>query len=335
MSCALHPDGLSRRKGVSGRRGLTLIETLVAIAVVMVFFVGAVMAFLEIVRTKEATQARLDAVANARHALEAMSLELKRARLLPEDTSNTQSFEEFFRGDTIFQAAGDRADSDQDGRVDEENFDGLDNDADYSVIDDRHVRIPLPTGTGSYYERWKYRQRPDLDDARIDEDTRFSSSTVEFQTFPRAGGLPERRVTFSSGTDPDSGDPNAVIMRVEESDPDAGIFQPATVAAVAHNVLSFTALYWDAEETTASQPSSAWTPYWSSSERLANRNTAAVVPASVYLSVTVYSGSQPLSTIPAGAALETVTLHTVVNVESVLADPRYDTFFRQPAQVFP
>lgn len=333
MRCALHPDRPRpiTHGGFRGARGLTLVETLVALAVVLTFFVGAVMAFLEIVRTKEQTQSRLDAVANARHALETMSAEFKRARLLPQTTTVTQTFTEYFVGSTTF-SAGDRIDNDGDGRVDEESFNGFDDDGDWSIIDDRHARIPSVAAGGAYHDRWKFRTRSDLGDARVDEDCLFSSSTIEFQTFPQASGLPERRVLFSRGVDPD-GEPNSLLMQVQEWDPVVSPPALATIAPVAHNVLSFTALYYDATVTTGTQRSNPWQIRWDSQERLATRNDVPPIPPSVYLAVTVYSGTQPLSTIAPGQKIETLTLHTIVNVEAVLADPRYDLAVREPAEV--
>lgn len=305
---------IRRRKA----RGLTLVEMLVALTVVLIFFAGALFAFVEIVRAKERTQARLDAIANARHALETMTVEFKRARLLPEETSSTGTMQEDFHVLTDFLATGDRVDNDQDGVADEEDFDGLDNDGDWAASGDRHAAIT--TGSQTYYERRFARSVADPGDAGVDEDTRFTSTTVRFETFPLPSSSSRRHVRFWLGEDLD-GTPNTLMFEATQDDLDASDPTRFAIAPVAHNVLSFSVLCYDASETTSGTP---WKTRWNSLERLATRNEVPAIPPSVYLAVTVYSGTQPLSTVTATQPLETITLHTVVDVESVLADPRYD-----------
>ncbi len=323
MNCASHLNGPTGR-AAGARRGLTLIEMVVALAVVLIFFGGALYAFLEIVRAKEAAQARLDAVANARHALETMSLEIKRARLMPAETTGPQTLREDFQVTSTILLVGDRKDNDRDGNVDEEVFDGADNDNDWITAHDRHAAIP-GAANAMYYERRFYRNEPDLGDARVDEDTRFTSAAISFQTFPLPTGASPRRVSFWLGEDLD-GEPNTLMFQVKDPDTE---FNPPT-AAVAYNVLSFSVLCYDASETSGTLPRNPWKTRWNSDERLGNRNTEPTIPVSVYLAVTTYSGSQPLSTVLPTQPLDSVTLHTVVNVESVLADPRYDENMRQP-----
>lgn len=328
MNCALR---LSRVSAGRRERGLTLVETLVAIAVVLAFFGGAILAFLQILQTKEETQARLEAVANARHALETISLEVKRARVLPQDATTSATARETFLGMTAFLTEGDRIDNDLDGQTDEEGFNGIDDDADWTAVDDLHA--VMTTGTLNYAERPTYRNVADLGDAHVDQDTVFSSSTLAFETFPTPGVSTQRIVTFWVGNDFD-GQPNTLMMRTEQFDPltSTSTFQDAPIA---YNVLSFMALYYDAgREPTGGPRPNPWRTDWASSDPTRDRTTVPSTPVSVYLSVVTYSGTRPMSAIVPGQKLDTVKLDTVVNVEAVLADPRYAAL-RQPVTATP
>jgi hypothetical protein len=50
------------------------------------------------------------------------------------------------------------------------------------------------------------------------------------------------------------------------------------------------------------------------------------LPVAVHISITVYSGTEPFREYRAGQKVETTTLETVVNIEQVLKDERYQNF---------
>jgi prepilin-type N-terminal cleavage/methylation domain-containing protein len=75
MSCAL-----ARSLRRNTQRGLTLMELLVAMTIAVIIIGGSVAAFIQMLRAHDRAQARIDAMANARSALEVVSLEFRRAQ---------------------------------------------------------------------------------------------------------------------------------------------------------------------------------------------------------------------------------------------------------------
>lgn len=297
-------------------RGMTLTEMLVAVTIVVLILGGVVIAFIELLRSNDRAQARIEATANARSAIESLSTELKRA-----ETTGTETL--VFRGSS--EAAGvfggDLIDQDQDGTPDEEILNGADDDADWELVrDDKHAvlgsAVSPVTGTETtYVERPVYFRARDLDDGHIDVDLRQTSATIEFDTFDVPGELMDRRVRFYLGNDPD-GEPNTLIREVTGIDPET--MTTATLTGpVAHNVLSFGLLFWD--YTAAHDPATnPWRTSWN------GEVGGNVAPASVYMTISVYAGT-PLSLreIATGQQIPTVTLTSMVNIESVLADPQF------------
>ena len=304
MSCASATDR------IRARRGLTLLEMLLAIAITMAFLTGVIWAFIEILRSNDRAQAKLEAAANARHALETMTIEFKQARFGPAGTN-------YFAGRSLVASHGDRKDNDLDGQVDEEGVGGHDDDGDWLLAnDDRHAAI-----TGELSERPEGVGLLDLGDGHIDEDNVFDLADVVFDTYKLPTDPPgNRRVRFRIDTF--RGEPN-VLMREITYNPGAPD-ESATSSPIAFNCLSFSCLYWDQNQavtTSTDYPSRYWVKW--------NWNAQAVpagqmeVPVSVYLLVTIYAGTQPLSSLPANAELDTVVLCTVANVEAVLSSPEY------------
>lgn len=313
-----------------GRAGFTLVETMVSVTLVCLFFGGAILAFAQLIRANDRAQARMDATANARAALDTAALEVKRAKLLPADQAGFPPFVDFFRADTQVFPAADRTNQDADLATDEEVFEGADDDSDWILAnDDNHARIPAGGLGLAYYERPFYRSERDFGDGHVDIDTRFSSSTLIFDTFPSAAGLPARRVGISVGPDPDGGPNQALLLEVRESDP-LGI-EPDRLrqGVIAHNVLAFTALCYDARSSTAT--AARTNPYrtnWDAGTLFStrsDRNLFPALPVSLLLSVTVQVDPRVVS---GNGPLETVSLDTVVNIEAVLRDPRYDNNLR-------
>lgn len=296
MSFALAPSHFY------SRRGLTLTELLVAITVATLIISGTALMFVQLLRSNDQAQARIDAVANARSAIESLSVELKRAQ--------TTSTIAMFTGDTQSTASifsGDYVDQDGDGVLDEEPLNGLDDDNDWQLADDRHAR--LTTYGVTYVERPRFYQQADLGDAHVDIDLALTSSTVTFTTFDVAGEPVDRKVRYYVGQDPD-GEPNTLMKEVSGIDP-ATSAPVSYIAPVAYNVLSFGLLFWDFQN--ASQP---WRTDWPPP----TTPLPAVAPASVYMYISVYAGT-PLSLdeVQPGERIPNVILTSVVNVESTLA----------------
>ncbi len=302
------------------RRGLTLLELVVAITIVLIIMSGVVWSFVELLESHDKSRARMDATANARAAMEMLSAEVKRAK----NTTGTLGLA--FQGETVSSVGGgDRVNNDQDTATDEELFDGTDNDGDWALAtSDRHALIPA--GGVQYAERPVFYQKLDLDDTDIDEDLGETSASVVFDTFDVPGEPLDRRVRFYVGADAD-GQQNTLMREIRGTDPVTSA-TVITSGPVCYNVVSFGMLFWNqANAKTAS--ANPWETIWPS----ASASITTVAPSSVYLQISVYSGT-PLSLeeLPGNREIETVTVSTMVNVEAVLADPIY---FAQRTPVLP
>jgi type II secretory pathway pseudopilin PulG len=305
-----------RRKGLHTvitrpSRGLTMMELMVAISIILTIMVGVVWSFVELLDSHDRARARMEATANARSAMEVLTSDIKRAR-------NTLGLFGGFSGETISSSGnGDRVDNDLDGDVDEESFDGADNDTGWAVAqDDKHVLLGPPTETQYYAERPVYWRQPDLGDEDIDEDLGETSATLQFDTFDVPGEPLLRRVRFYVGRDAD-GTPNTLMREVRGMDP---VTSQAVVSTspLCYNVKSFGVLFWN--HATAKDPAAnPWETVWPPATQPLTPS-----PSSVYLSISVYAGKPyGLEDLPADREVETVTLSTVVNVEAVLAHTSY------------
>lgn len=308
MSCALLPRAYRLRSRMGfNRRGMTLLEVLVAVTITVLIIGGATITFIQLLRSHDRAQARVEATANARSAIESLSIELKRA----ETTGPLM----MFRGSTETSGSlgGDAVDQDNDGKFDEEFLNGSDDDADWDIADDRHAIIDT-SGT-RYAERPVYYQAADLDDWQIDVDIKQSSASVTFSTFDVPGEI-DRSVSYYLGNDPD-GEPNTLMKQATYFDPVSS--SVLTIAApVAHHVFSFGLLFWD--EAAAHDPTSnPWRTTWDDTTSTSTR-----APASVYMTISVYSGT-PLSLeeMQPGQQIPTVTLTSVVDIEAVLASTQF------------
>lgn len=290
------------------RRGMTFIEMVVALMIVMTIMTGVVWAFIELLQSHDRARARMDATANARSAMEVLSNEIKRAR------NTTGTLTVFVGTSNSSTGGGDRTDNDGDGDRDEELLNAADDDADWALTTDRHAIIPA--GPVQYAERPVFYQQPDLGDGGIDEDLGQTSATLEFDTFDVPGEPLNRRVRFYIGQDAD-GQPNTLMKEVRGTDP-ATSTTVVTTGPLCHNVVGFGAMFWDfadAKTPTANPWQTEWPP---------STTPLTSSPSSVYLTISVYAGS-PYSyeELPGNLEIETVKLSTVVNVEAVLADPAY------------
>lgn len=290
-----------------GRKAVTLIEMLVAIAITGIFLSGVMEAFVYMIRTSDRAEIRLESVTNARTAMERMSAEIKTARIDPRRPI------QFFHGLSTTLGYGDAMDNDHDGLVDEEVVNGADDDGDYSLAeDDLHVRFSV-----TEQERPELDNLPDLGDYNIDEDCRFSRDVLEFRTFPDPDnpGYREKNIKYEITTF--DGVDNVLVRTVtyNPTDPDTTYeeFDP-----IAFNVLSLDFLYFDPNRIPMN-----WVEAWDSLYSPFFPDPAIELPVSVYIRVTVYAGMDPFDEYIPGEPVETVTLETVVNIEQVLKDARY------------
>ncbi|MCX7018951.1 MAG: type II secretion system protein [bacterium] len=292
----------------SARRALTLLELLVAITIALAFVGLLALAFTQINSASDQAQARLDAMANARHAIETLTVELKAARMGPPCAAPVN----LFTASNQTSASGNRINDDMDNQTDEEIADGLDNDGDWKAADDKHAMIGP-----AMYERGIYLGKADLGDGHVDEDNKFGSAALIFRTFP-TGAPPSpgvRQVKAYIGSY--DGESSVLILEVTTY-PCGGI--PVTkTAPLAFNVVSFTALFWNQSATLP-----RWETAWDA-QNPAYYGVLPELPMSVYLSISVFSGTPVRAGVPPQGPIETVTLNTVVDIESVLADPRLAT----------
>lgn len=296
--------------------GMTMMEVVVAITIILIIMVGVTWAFIELLDSHDKARARMEATANARNAMEVLTADVKRAKNVLVPFSNS------FYGTTTSSAGdGDRIDNDQDGAIDEERMDGADNDGDWVLADDdKHAILAPPTETLYYTERPTFYRHPDLDDGHIDEDLGATDATMNFLAFDTPGDPLNRRVTFYVGNDAD-GTPNTLMRQVTGIDPITSA-SVTTTGPICHNVHSFGLLFWDyrnAKTPTANPWQTKWPP-------TTGVPPGTYTPSSVYIRLSVYAGKPySLTDLPANREIDTVTLTTVVNVESVLASPAYVT----------
>lgn len=296
---------------LSARRGLTMMEIIVAVAIILTIMVGVVWSFVELLDSHDRARARMDATANARAAMEVLSRDIKTAR---NDAGNPGSFV----GQTNSSpGGGDRFDDDGDGDVDEESLNGADDDGSWVLAqDDKHAL--LSSGSlGQYAERPVFYGAPDLNDGDIDEDLGATSATLEFDIFDSPGEPLNRHVRFYVGNDFE-GTPHTLMREVTGVDPVTST-TVITSGPLCYNVQSFGLLFWNhasAKDSSANPWDTQWPPVTTGS--------LTVAPSTVYARISVYAGKPyTLDEVPADQVLEAVTLSTIVNVEAVLADPTY------------
>ena len=288
--------------------GMTFVEVMVAVAVSLAFLSGVLAAFIQIIHTSDISSARLKAVNNARSALEIMSIDLKAARLKPPGLL------QIFEGTDRTLAYGDGVDNDKDGKIDEEIFDGKDNDGDWSAgRDDRHQRL------GDSYERSQWVNLPDLGDANVDEDTKFSRDTLTFRVWPEKQRIWARDdvITYEIVDDVNTyGESNVLVRRIKRTY--AANYVEEDVSPIAFKVLSLDILYWNPN---AERP--GWVSEWDTFKSSKFTTSGIELPIAVYLAITVYAGTDDLSKYIPGNKIETITLYTIVNLEQVLNLPAW------------
>ena len=275
---------------------------LVAIGITMIVVTGATTVIMQVVRDTESARARLEAVVMGRNVLRDLSFDLKEVVFHPDEL--------LFYGYNVPGQLGDGIDNDNDGQIDNDRPDGRSRDGQF---EDRHARI------GQLSERPAFVGLPDLGDGGVDVDTVFDRDVLRFRVAPRPGSQRRELIYFIGEHE---GEPN-VLLR-EERTLLVNDEHTTTVEPLAYNVLGLNLLYWNANLATP-----YWVELWDTSAR-PFPGPGLELPASVYMSVAIHAGTQPLTVDVRQAArpLEAITLFTISNIEPVLADNRYITQVR-------
>lgn len=318
---------------------------MIALAISLVVIGAAASAFIQIIRASDEADAQMRAHSSARAAAFKIGEELRNLQL---DT--LIAYQQFFVIDRPL-TYGDNIDNDGDGSVDEEIFDGFDDDGDWDLSDDRHAALVVST------ERPDFEGVPDFGDTKVDEDVRFSADELSFIIPTGAANpplpSPRMRVTYSIGSFEGVED---VLLRTvvpdPSTDPAAGGLGDTVVEPVIFDVVSFDVLAWNANSDSVGPdgPAPYWTSTWDARFKSLPLNPfdnnagcpdgsmpATVppfkLPASVLIRITVNAEREELAEIPnwenRGQPLKTVTIHTVVNLESVTSSTNYDCYVRE------
>jgi prepilin-type N-terminal cleavage/methylation domain-containing protein len=315
----------------NNRRGLSLTEVLVALAISLIFLGSVVTAYVQIAKAADFAEAQVAAHTRARIAVDAVLRDLGGVRSDPLLTD-----QQFFLASSSL-TYGDNIDNDRDGNTDEEVVDGRDNDGDWNISRDNHAQI------GRFRERPDYLGIADLGDFAVDEDIAFSHDELSFLIPSDPGGSAfARRITYRVETF-DSQD-NVLVRRVV-TDP-GGANETTEVEPVVFEVVSFDVLAMNANDNVNS-PVTPARPYWEQ-----NWDSTAIqwpaqsplnapfgtppfeFPSAIHVGVTVSAVNIPQSEIDGwplgGTPLRTVSLSSTTAIEAVIKHPVYRDYVRRP-----
>lgn len=317
--------------GPRRRRGFTLLETLLALAISSVFLAAAYTSFIQMLRAHSRAQARLEALRNARSALMTIADEVKSI-----STFNST----FLIGQNINQGFGDGINNDDDGATDEEVVNGRDDDGDWiAAQDDRHIVIPGSTGVVA--ERFMYTAVPpypflygnsldDLGDAHVDEDVQFGADVMTFRVAPTStsSNVLFRTITYSIATF--DSQPRVLVRTARTEFTAASGLQPVqTISPLAFDCMGFDALYWNPNGMV--QPNSGVSrtlrPYyvegWNSVLASTFQPPQLPLPASIFIMITEYADGAPIENYVNGRPIQTLRMPTMINIEQIIDSPVY------------
>jgi prepilin-type N-terminal cleavage/methylation domain-containing protein len=291
-----------------GSSGFTLLEILLAVAISSAFLAGAYTAYIQISKAHDASEARMDALRNARAALVTMSRELK-SDIMADSQVGLTSVNKVL-------AFGDGIDNDGDGKIDEEIVDGkLDEAGGETGVSETSYHAKL----GNLYERPLFTSQPDLGDAQVDVDAKFGHDEITFRTAPPPGMI-SKTISYYINETTFDGHPNVLMRHTEIESPDGGT--PLTTdAPLAFGVLGLDLLYWNPN---AQPQDQGWVVAWDSrlSDNFASPKLP--LPASIYLRLTMYADPRPQAAVAIdGQPVQTVTLETVVDFEQTIGSKKY------------
>lgn len=325
------------RSRIRGTVGVTLIELLVALTISLIFVGSVAAAFIQIIRSSDKAEAIVRAHTSARSAVDAIARDL---RVLQLDATNLDYWQLTLINRNL--TYGNFIDDDGDGAVDEEFFDGYDDDGDWSPADDRHATI------GGLTERPEFVGVDDYGDLNVDEDCRFSADELSF-IIPQSldnPGVPRRRVTYRLGTF--EGEEHVLLRAVVYNPSVDGTGDTEIVEPVVFDVVSLDILAWNANSNSPRNVGGNQVAYWVSEWDAEQVNYPFVqvinspdgdpmappfkLPAAFLVSVVVNAERVPLSEIRdwpgGGRPIKTARMSTIINVEAIINDTRYREYVR-------
>ncbi len=314
------------------RRGLSMTEILVTLVISLIFIGSVASVFAATLRAAEDAEAMARANQRALAAVEALTRDLKGLQIDPLLGISQSTL--VIRDQPL--AYGDFIDNDRDGRVDEEVFNGRDDDGDFI---DQHV------AAGTSVERRYYQFTDDYGDRGVDEDCVFSNDEITFLYTPTTLPPPPPPTTRTRTTyriDTFDGEDNVLVRERSTIDITSGLTTSTTIDPVAFDVVSLDVLGYNVNSygPIAETPDhfTSWNAFLLP---LGSRPYKAPVgippfayPASFAVRVTVNAERQPLSAITdwplGGRKLRTASAETVIVVESVINSANYAGFVRDP-----
>lgn len=310
MNCGLNSP---RGRGGRWRRGFTLLEVLVAVTVISAFLSGVYLTLMTILETNDDAVARLEACRNGRTALGTMCKELKQANRMAGDYR--------FLGVHGALEYGNGQDEDVDGQIDEEVFDGIDDEkttqplealSGSDLLKDRHAEL------GTLNERPGKSGLHDLGDEDIDEDVVFGRDSVTFRIYPSSPTTDtlHKTITYSIG----SFDGRSNVL-LRESVIERTIGDPLVARApLAFGVMGLDLLYWDPNRDAEDQ---YWVSTWDSDEAGGFDPPGLPLPASVLIRLELAADPRPVGLLPEGEPLQTLTFLTIVNISDIINDAQF------------
>jgi hypothetical protein len=256
-------------------------------------------------RANEESEARIRADENGRAALMTLSKDIKGATAPLLGTTFSYEF-------------GNGIDEDGDGRTDEEEPNGRDEDEDWADLHALIYTPPPPQTSGTLYERPLWVKRPDLGDAGIDEDCRFQSDVLRLRLIP----ADTSQYFFEDliyGIAPFDGRNNVLVRVSSRLLADGSITTRS--APLSYDVLSFNCLYWNPNAMPQQQ---TWLDRWDSRKPPGpGPITTFATPASLLVTVTIYADTTPFENYHPGRVVKTMTHRSIINIEAVVQDARY------------
>lgn len=286
------------------RRGFSFLELTTALAITLLFIFPIGVIFISLLRVKMENSAKLNALSNARAAMETLCKDL--AAL---DNSGPLS------SIVVTQPYGDGIDNDSDGNIDNQPVDGGAATLPGSYTDN-HAVIDATAAPTPIVERPHRAGMPDIGDTGVETDTPFTSTTLSFQI--TSGTLPPTpvQVTYTLQTTwQEDSSANVLTRSIVYSSSDGTAI--SETAPVAFGVLSFRVFYWNPNAAATTDADFYWKNTWDSAA-LALSGATFNFPASFYLHITTYADAKPLPEYKPKSKIQTVTLRTVLNNEPVI-----------------
>jgi prepilin-type N-terminal cleavage/methylation domain-containing protein len=292
------------------QRAFSLVELLVVLGISLILVLPFLAVALSMQQNYRANHAKMEALANARGAMETLCADLKN---ISSTSCNMQG-----SAPSSFEN-GDRIDNNGNGSIDEQVSTST-----YTMppVVDRHAEIG--SGSTKYYERWKGHGKADMGDLYYADDITFTSCSLSFDvggktvTYRMGQGLADSTQVVSGQTALSAvgwkGDASTRCL-VRQLDYTVSATPVTEIQPLAFDVLSFRCLYWDPNASPADQD---WLTSWDSA---ALSWPSLETPSTVYIELTVYADPLPISSyIPGkeGRKIQTVTLRTAVNIDPVL-----------------